>query len=126
MQENEKLNTSSFYRQFIFLNLSLAWFDLKEYHKATRSLTRLYMLKDFKDINPSLKLKIAVTDVITRFELNDLETFEYKLKQLRKDFKELIAMDEHESEKQILEILQFGNFIQKIKKLYGVKIFILF
>jgi len=84
----------------------LAWFDLKEYHKATRSLTKLYMLKDFKDTDESLKLKIAVTDLITRFELNDLETFDYKLKQLKKDFKELISLGQHENEKLILDILQ--------------------
>jgi hypothetical protein len=106
MQENEKINSSPFYRQFIYMNMSLAWFDLKEYHKATRSLTKLYMLKDFKDTDESLKLKIAVTDLITRFELNDLETFDYKLKQLNKDFKELISQDQHENEKLILDILQ--------------------
>lgn len=123
MHANEKISSSPFYRQFIYLNLSLAWFDLKEYHKATRSLTKLYMLKDFKDTNESLKLKIGLTDVITRYELNDLETCEYKLKQLKKDFKELIPLEEHINEKQVLDILQLMVAKdEKKKKLLSAKV----
>ena len=43
---------------------------------------------------------------MTRYELNDLDTFDYKLKQTRKDFKELILQKEHENEKLMLDILQ--------------------
>jgi hypothetical protein len=105
MQANEKIGNNTFYKQFIYLNLSLAWFDLKEFHLTAKSLTKLYLLNDFKDANSSLRLRVAITDLMTRFELNDWDTFEYKLKQFKKDFKEALLLPENDSEKMMMDIL---------------------
>ena len=122
LKENEKIKNNPFYQQFIYLNLFTLWFDRNDYHKAAKNLTRLYLLKDYNDTNPSLRFKIAVADLITRYELKDFETFEYKLKLLKKDFKLLMNKKEHAAEKELISILK-GMFdsvdIQKNKLLIG-------
>lgn len=106
LKGNIKIKNNPFYQQFIYLNLFLLHFDLQEYHKAAKNLTKLYLLKDYKDTDPSLRFKIAIADLITRYELKDFETFEYKLKQVKKDFSDLLNKKENENEKQLMTILK--------------------
>lgn len=106
LKENDKIKNNPFYQQFIYLNLFLLWFDMHDYHKAAKNLTRLYLMKDYKETDPSLRFKIAVADLLTRYELKDFETFEYKLKQVKKDFKGLVNKKEHVNEKELFSILK--------------------
>jgi tetratricopeptide (TPR) repeat protein len=123
LKENDKLKSNSFYQRFIYLNLFTVWFDLKDFHKAAKNLTKLFMLKDYKEADASLRFKIAVADLLTRYELNDTDTMEYKMKQAKKDFKELIQKPEHESEKKLMEILHLmGNPNSARQKLFTTKV----
>jgi hypothetical protein len=106
LSANEKIKNNSFYQQFIWINRFLLLFDLKDYHKAARSLTKLYLLKDYKNYDETIRYKIAVADLITRFELNDLETLTYKMKQTSKDFKHLSYNKDFVDEKEIISALK--------------------
>lgn len=112
---NEKIKNNSFYQQFIWINRFLLLFDLKDYHKAARSLTKLYLLKDYKQYDETIRYKIAIADLITRHELGDEETFGYKHKQIAKDFKHLLNKKEFVNEKDLLGILGMMALI-KIKR----------
>ncbi len=116
LKENDKLKSNLFYQRFIYLNLFTIWFDLKDFHKAAKNLTKLYMLKDYKEADASLRFKIAIADLITRHELGDTDTLEYKMKQVKKDFKELIQLPELESEKKLIEILQLMTTSNQSRK----------
>ncbi len=105
MEKNQKINSNPFHRQFILLNMSLAWFDLKEFNKAARYLSRLQLLPEFKEADSTLRVRIAVADLMTRYELNDTDTFEYKYKQLKKDFIKELNDPVNEAEKKMAEIL---------------------
>ncbi len=105
MDKNPKINSNPFHRQFILLNMSLAWFDLKEFNKAARYLSRLQLLPEFKEADSALRLRIAVTELMIRYELNDIDTFKYKHKQFRKDYAKELTYPTNESEKLMAEIL---------------------
>ena len=106
MEQNEKINANLFYRQFILLNFALAYFDQKEFNLSAKSFTRLQMMPDYKETDESLRMKVAVAELMTRHELNDYSTFDYKLKQFKKDFRGVLNKPENEPEKLMSEILK--------------------
>ena len=106
MEQNEKINANLFYRQYILLNFALAYFDQKEFSMSAKSFTRLQMMPDYKETDESLRMKVAVAELMTRYELNDYNTFEYKLKQFNKDFRSGLNKPENEPEKVMSEILK--------------------
>lgn len=125
---NDKIKNNSFYQQFIWINRFLLLFDLKDYHKAARSLTKLYLLKDYRNYDEAIRYKIAVADLITRYELGDFETLEYKIKQSIKDFRHLHNNKDFVDEKEIITTLKLMSFRQEelndklvLKNLSGFK-----
>ncbi len=64
------------------------------------------MIPDYKETDESLRMKVAVAELMTRYELNDYNTFEYKLKQFNKDFRSGLNKPENEPEKIMSEILK--------------------
>lgn len=115
MEQNEKINANFFYRQFILLNFALAYFDQKEFTMSAKSFTRLQMMPDYKETDESLRMKVAVAELMTRYELSDYNTFEYKLKQFKKDFKSGLNILENKPEKLMSEILNLMMSISNRK-----------
>ena len=105
MEKNQKINSNPFHRQFILLNMSLAWFDLKEFNKAARYLTKLQLLPGFKDTDAALRLRIAVAELMIRYEMNDSDNFGYKYKLFKKDFNKELSDPANETEKAMAEVL---------------------
>jgi hypothetical protein len=65
-------------------------------------------------------MKINICEVITRYELNQYDVLEYKLAQIRKDYKQLLSHEAHGTEKELLGIirdLQNSTGVKNDKKL---------
>lgn len=105
LNANRKIEKNNFYKRFIYLNLFVLWFDLKDFHKAAKNLTRLYLIKDYSETDKALQLKIAVADIMTRYEINDFDTMQSKLKQIRREFREMLRGKEMLNEKEFLSVL---------------------
>ena len=106
LKDNEKIKSNSFYHMFVYINLATQWFDKKNYKEAIKQITRLYLLAGYKSADRSLKFKIAVSELIIRYELQSLDVLEYKMAQVKKDYKDLLIKDEHLNEKDLLLILK--------------------
>ncbi len=106
LKDNEKIKSNSFYHLFVYLNLATQWFDKKNYKEAIKHITRLYLLDGYKTADRSLKFKIAVSELIIRYELQSLDVLEYKMAQVKKDYKDLLSREEHLNEKDLLLILK--------------------
>ena len=121
LKDNEKIKSNSFYHLFVYLNLATQWFDKKNYKEAIKSITRLYLLDGYKTADRSLKFKIAVSELIIRYELQSMEVLEYKMAQVKKDYKDLLQLEEHLNEKDLIGMLRdIINIAQPFrnKKLY--------
>ncbi len=106
LKDNEKIKSNSFYHMFVYINLATQWFDKKNYKEAIRQITRLYLLDGYKNADRALKFKIAVAELIIRYQTQSLDVLEYKMAQVRKDYKDLLVKDEHLNEKDLLIILK--------------------
>jgi hypothetical protein len=127
MKGNEKICANNFYELFIYLNLAIVYFDKKDFHQSVRNLHKIYLLDGYKNADDSLQFKIAIADLIVRYELNDEDTLEYKLKQVKKDFRSMLTQKENAREKEMIEIISGmmkSNNIRSdkmlVKKIQGV------
>lgn len=108
----EKLKTDKEFSQiadfeiYIYLTLAIIWFEKKDYHKAIANIYKLYMYDSYTRTGDQLKYKAVVTELIIRFELGDYEYIEYRTQQLKEEFKEFLAEDENNNEKEFIDILK--------------------
>ena len=99
------LKSQPFYELFIYLNLSILWFEKGEFHNSIRSLNKLYTHSEFKNADVALRFKIAVAELIIRYELLDFDFLETRIRQVKKHFKEMLSKPEQVREKEFLSIL---------------------
>ncbi len=116
MKENEKIRSTPFYEMFVYLNLAVTYFDKKDFHQSIRSLNKIYMLEGYKTADRSLQFKIGIAELIIRFELKDEDMVEYKIKQVKKDFKEFFSKKENLREKEMVTIINRMIESENIRK----------
>ena len=104
LRENNTIKSNSFYQLFVYLNLAVLRFDAQEYKESIRHFSRIALLDGYKNADASLRMKINICEVITRYELNQYDVLEYKLSQVRKDYKLLLSQESHTAEKQLKDL----------------------
>ena len=62
----------------------------KDYDKSLRYLSRLYSYEDFKNTEPLLQLRITIGELMMRYDMNDFDTLEYRIRQINKNYREQI------------------------------------
>jgi len=116
MKTNVKLKATPFYEMFVYLNLAILYFDLQDYHQSIRNLNRVYLLDGFKTADHALQFKIAIAELMIRFELNDFDILEVKIDQVKKDYREMLKKKETEREKKMLSIIKRMMETDQVKK----------
>ncbi len=95
-----------FYIVFIYLNLSVLNFGLKNFKVALKHLVFMSLQENFKSLDKAFQLKISISEVQIRFALLDFEFIENRIKQIKKDFKNLLSEKIYEREKDLLKIIE--------------------
>ena len=84
MKANERIRSTPFYEMFVYLNLAVLYFDKAEFGQSIRQLSRLYLLDAYRDADRSLQFKIAIAELMIRYELQDEELLERKLREAKR------------------------------------------
>ena len=81
----------------------------------------------YKNADEALKFKIAIAELIIRFELNDFDLLEYKITQIKKQYKKLLKGSENVREVELISIISLmiaADSLKHNKKLMEkVKVF---
>lgn len=96
LKESNTLKHHPFYLNFIYLNLAVLWFDNGNYKKSIKELTQLYIHESYHDMATDLKFKIAVAELIIRFEAQEDDVFMRRYEQIRREFAGSIAISSRE------------------------------
>ena len=89
---------------FIYLNTGLIYYDQKKYNIAVKHFSRLILQKDFINLSSQFQLKIMIAELIIRYQLNQADAIEEKLKKIRRNYKKNLA--ENKRDHHILLIIQ--------------------
>ncbi len=105
MMTIEKIVSVPFYEMFIHLNLAVSYFDTKDYHQSIRNLNKLHVLKGYTTADQSLQFKIAIAELMIRYELQDFDVLENKLRLIKKDYSEFFTRKSNEREVLMIEAI---------------------
>ncbi len=106
MKANKKIRANLFHEMFVYLNLAVSYFDKKDFHLSVRNLNSLFLAEGYKRADSSLQFKIAVAELMIRYELNDFDVLEIKIRQIQKDYSQHISENENVREALVIQIIQ--------------------
>jgi hypothetical protein len=135
-KEQKVIQSHPVYIGFVYLNLAVSYFGIKNFKSALKSVVKLYMLDSYKALDAALRFKIAVVELMIRYELNDFDYIEQRIGQLKKEFRKEFALPDFENEVQFIKIISLlmntvsvkldkkalGMIRQFITKLQGLKL----
>lgn len=113
-KNSEKIKLNPFYEIFVYLNLAVYSFDQRKFQQAVRHLNKLYVLESYKSTDQSLRFKIAIAELIIRYELNDFDLLEYKMEQLKKDYRGILNNREQQREKEFIQLIKLLTITEHI------------
>jgi hypothetical protein len=105
MRTIEKIVSVPFYEMFIYLNLAVSYFDTKDYHQSIRNLNKLFTLKGYTTADQSLQFKISIAELMIRYELQDFDVLENKIRLIKKDYNEFFTRKSNEREVLMIEAI---------------------
>lgn len=114
-KSNKEIQALPIYNLFIYLNLAVLHFDLGKFSQAKSSLVKLKQQADFKNLDRVLQFKVSIVELMTIYELNDIDLFDYLLKNLKKDF---IASQQNTIDRDV----DFVELLEKLEHLNGNEI----
>lgn len=105
-----------FYIVFIYLNLSVLNFGLKNFKTALKHLVFMSIQENFKSLDKAFQLKISISELMIRYELNDFEFIENRINQIRREFKDLLSEKLFIREQEIIKLIGAMLTTQSLKK----------
>ncbi len=106
LKESRIMKSTGFYELFVYLNLSVLYFDTKAYKQAVKNISKIFQLKGFETANQELQLRIHIAELIIRMELLEYEYVLSRINQIKREFKKILNKAEKSNENLILEIIQ--------------------
>ncbi len=116
MRSNKIIRSDLFHEMFVYLNLSVSYFDKKEFHLSIRNLNSLFLSDGYKKADASLRFKISVAELMIRYELSDFDVLETKIRQVQKEYSSFINESGNIREALVIQAIQRLMLSGSIKK----------
>ncbi|MCX6352631.1 MAG: hypothetical protein NTX03_12355 [Bacteroidetes bacterium] len=105
LTSKEKVNRLSIKGLLVFVNLAVLYHNQKDYKNSLKYLTKFYNYDGYKNMDDILKLRINLGELMMRSEQGEKDTVEYRIRQINRDFKEILEGDKITWEKRFLQLL---------------------
>jgi hypothetical protein len=106
MASRENIEKNAFNSVFIYVNLALSHYKEKEYKKGIESLNKLYRHWGYETMDAGARLTAHIGELIMRCELKEFEFLAYRMKQILKENKALLASPDMAAEKAFFGLLE--------------------
>ncbi|HEX8515395.1 MAG TPA: hypothetical protein VF868_04290 [Bacteroidia bacterium] len=104
------------YNVFVYLNLSVLNFGKGEFKEALRNLVKPLLEDAYSNLDEAFRFKLAVFELMIRYELNDHDYLEHKTGRLKKEYKLLLKKPEYKHQWQMIAVIEKLNLSPNIKK----------
>lgn len=105
LEKEMKGKKNAYYEFFIYLNKANLLFFQRKTNEAIRNLVKLKVNDYYKKADKSFKLKIAVAECIMHCESGDPETTIKRVEQVKKEFKEMLPVQDFKREVFVLHLI---------------------
>jgi len=119
-KRNDVIQQLPTFSVFIYLNTALIYYDQEKLLLSAKNLSRLMLQDDFVNIGKSFQLKIHIAELIVRFDLNQTDVIDSRVKHIKKTFKDLLKDSNFKRDNQLVEIIDslvYCNNLSQDKKL---------
>ncbi len=106
LKQDAALSKKSFNLIFIYINMAGLYYNRNEFKKALRSLIDLSLLDDYANADQGLRLKVAIFELIIRYQMEEDETFTQRFLQVEKDYYYVISTAPHTLDRAFLQVLK--------------------
>ncbi len=106
LTEREKIVKQPIYGGFIYSNLAVLFYQRKEYKKALKYINELLHFEGYRSMDELVKLKLALGELMIRYELKERDVLEYRFRQISKDFSEILESPEILWERSFMDVMQ--------------------
>jgi len=119
-KNNDVIQNLPTFSVFIYLNTALIYYDQEKLSLSAKNLSRLMLQDDFVNIGKSFQLKIHIAELIVRYDLNQTDTIDSKIKHIKKSYNKLLKDANFNRDKQLIEIIDlliYSNNLTANKKI---------
>jgi tetratricopeptide (TPR) repeat protein len=97
MKGNAALSNQPQYEVFIYYNFAIVWFQRGDYRSSIREITHLADHPHYASVAQTVRLKIALAELVTRYELGDDDGLEQRIDQIRHEYAEPLTTSERDA-----------------------------
>lgn len=115
-KNNEVIKKLPMYNVFVYLNLAVLNFGQNQFKEALKNLVKPLLEDAFSNLDEAFRFKLAVFELMIRFELKDYDYLEHKIERLRKEYKTILRKPEYKNQFQMIGILERMMLSESIKK----------
>jgi hypothetical protein len=84
---NKSIITNPYYSLLNYSNLAYLYYIKGSYNQVIRNLQKIHIHEFYEKADASLKVPLALLELITRIDMSDFDSFEYKLPQIKASLK---------------------------------------
>lgn len=106
---NPIIQKQAVYSGYINLNLAVTYFGLKQYRQALKNLVGLYLHEWYKSLDNGFRFRIAITELLMRYENKDEEFIEVRIQQILKEFPEIIKDTDYKKDIRFIHLIESLN-----------------
>lgn len=115
-KSNAVIKKLPMYNVFVYLNLSVLNFGRENFKEALKYLVKPLLEDAFSNLDEAFRFKLAVFDLMIRYELNDHDYLERKIERLKKEYRQILKKPEYKRQVQMISILGKMIVTENIKK----------
>lgn len=103
---NNVIKKLPMYNVFVYLNLAVLNFGKGEFREALKNLVKPLLEDSFNKLDEAFRFKLAVFELMIRYELKDYDYLEHKAGRLRKEYKSLLKDPGYHDQFEMVSILE--------------------
>lgn len=115
-KDNASIRKLPVYSVFVYLNLAVLNFEKKNFRESLKNLVKPMMQDAFKHLDAAWHLKLAVFELMIRYELSDMDYLETKAERIKKEYAVLLKRPEYNRQKQMIVTIEGLMRSEGIKK----------
>lgn len=105
LARKENINKFTFNGVFVYLNLVVLYHGQRDYSASLKHLNKLYAYPGYNSTDPRIKLRISLGELMMRIDRGEKEVTGYRLRQVSKDFDQLLSKQSKIWEKKYFDLL---------------------